>query len=201
CWITRSFILQALIPGIDDTIIAMSAAIILFILPTKNKRNRIITWEDAIKIPWGIILLFGGGLALAAGFQITGLAVWLGSQIDLLIGVSLFLLVFIIIISVNFLTEVTSNLATTAMLLPILAPIALTLNVDPFILIIATTTAASCAFMLPVATPPNAVVFGSGYLRIIDMIRAGFWMNVISIIILSFMVYYILPLVWKVAIP
>lgn len=201
CWITRSFILQALIPGIDDTIIAMSAAIILFILPTKNKRNRIITWEDAVKIPWGIILLFGGGLALAAGFQITGLAVWLGSQIDLLIGVSLFLLVFIIIISVNFLTEVTSNLATTAMLLPILAPIALTLNVDPFILIIATTTAASCAFMLPVATPPNAVVFGSGYLRIIDMIRAGFWMNVISIIILSFMVYYILPLVWKVAIP
>ncbi|WP_026808765.1 SLC13 family permease [Arenibacter latericius] len=195
CWITRSFILQALIPGIDDTIIAMSAAIILFILPTKNKRNRIITWEDAVKIPWGIILLFGGGLALAAGFQITGLAVWLGSQIDLLIGVSLFLLVFIIIISVNFLTEVTSNLATTAMLLPILAPIALTLNVDPFILIIATTTAASCAFMLPVATPPNAVVFGSGYLRIIDMIRAGFWMNVISIIILSFMVYYILPLV------
>ncbi|MDX1364393.1 MAG: DASS family sodium-coupled anion symporter, partial [Arenibacter latericius] len=94
CWITRSFILQALIPGIDDTIIAMSAAIILFILPTKNKRNRIITWEDAVKIPWGIILLFGGGLALAAGFQITGLAVWLGSQIDLLIGVSLFLLVF-----------------------------------------------------------------------------------------------------------
>lgn len=196
-WITRSFILQALIPGLDDTIIAMAAAIILFILPTKDKKKRLISWEDSVRIPWGIILLFGGGMALAAGFQETGLAVWLGSQIDLLIGVSLFLLVFIVIAGVNFLTEVTSNLATTAMLLPILAPVAASLDVNPFILIVATTTAASCAFMLPVATPPNAVVFGSGYLRIYDMMKAGFWMNIISILILSIMVYYVLPLVWR----
>ncbi|MCL5246506.1 DASS family sodium-coupled anion symporter [Cellulophaga sp. 20_2_10] len=196
CWIMRSFILQPLIPGIDDTIIAMGAAVILFILPAKNKKNRILVWEDAVKIPWGIILLFGGGMALAAGFQETGLAIWLGSQVDLLIGVSLFLLVLIVIVAVNFLTEVTSNLATTAMLLPILAPISLTLNVNPFILIVATTTAASCAFMLPVATPPNAVVFGSGYLKIIDMIKSGFWMNIISILVLSIMVYYVLPLLW-----
>ncbi|MBO3099684.1 SLC13 family permease [Gelidibacter pelagius] len=196
CWITRSFVLQSIIPGIDDTIIAMSAAMILFILPTKNKNQRIIGWEDAVKIPWGIILLFGGGMALAAGFKETGLALWLGSQIDLLIGVSLFLLVFIIIVAVNFLTEITSNLATTAMLLPILAPIAVSLDVNPFVLIVATTTAASCAFMLPVATPPNAVVFGSGYLRIIDMIKSGFWMNLISIIVLTLFVYYILPILW-----
>ncbi|MBA6152022.1 SLC13 family permease [Gelidibacter maritimus] len=196
CWITRSFVLQSIIPGIDDTIIAMSAAMILFILPTKNKNQRIIGWEDAVKIPWGIILLFGGGMALAAGFKETGLALWLGSQIDLLIGVSLFLLVFIIIVAVNFLTEITSNLATTAMLLPILAPIAVSLDVNPFVLIVATTTAASCAFMLPVATPPNAVVFGSGYLRIIDMMKSGFWMNLISIIVLTLFVYYILPILW-----
>lgn len=195
-WITRSFLLQPLIPGIDDTIIAMGAAILLFILPTKNNKSRIIHWEDAVKIPWGIILLFGGGMALAAGFQETGLALWLGSQIDLLIGVSLFILVFIVIVAVNFLTEITSNLATTAMLLPILAPVAITLDVNPFILIVATATAASCAFMLPVATPPNAVVFGSGYLRIIDMIKSGFWMNVISIFILFLFVYFLLPILW-----
>lgn len=196
CWITRSFILQDLIPGIDDTIIAMGAAILLFILPTNNNKGRIIHWADSTKIPWGIILLFGGGMALAAGFQETGLALWLGSQIDLLIGVSLFILVFIVIAAVNFLTEITSNLATTAMLLPILAPVAITLDVNPFTLIVATAAAASCAFMLPVATPPNAVVFGSGYLRIIDMIRSGFWMNIMSIIVLFIFVYYLLPILW-----
>ena len=196
CWITRSFILQSLIPGIDDTIIAMGAAILLFILPTKDNKRRIIHWEDAGKIPWGIILLFGGGMALAAGFQETGLALWLGSQIDLLVGVSLFVLVLIVIAAVNFLTEITSNLATTAMLLPILAPVAITLDVNPFTLIVATAAAASCAFMLPVATPPNAVVFGSGHLRIMDMIKAGFWMNIMSIIVLFIFVYYLLPILW-----
>ncbi|WP_086477823.1 SLC13 family permease [Arenibacter amylolyticus] len=196
CWITRSFLLQHLIPGLDDTIIAMTAAIVLFIIPSKKKKKKLLSWSDSVRIPWGIILLFGGGMALAAGFQETGLAIWLGSQIDLLIGVSLFLLVFIVITCVNFLTEVTSNLATTAMLLPILAPIAAKLEIDPYILIVAATTAASCAFMLPVATPPNAVVFGSGYLRIYDMTRSGLWMNIISIIILGLMVYYVLPLSW-----
>ena len=196
CWITRSFILQSLIPGIDDTIIAMGAAILLFILPTKDNKRRIIHWEDAGKIPWGIILLFGGGMALAAGFQETGLALWLGSQIDLLVGVSLFVLVLIVIAAVNFLTEITSNLATTAMLLPILAPVAITLDVNPFTLIVATAAAASCAFMLPVATPPNAVVFGSGHLRIMDMIKSGFWMNIMSIIVLFIFVYYLLPILW-----
>lgn len=196
CWITRSFLLQDLIPGIDDTIIAIGAAILLFILPTKKRNDRIINWGDSIRIPWGIILLFGGGMALAAGFQETGLALWLGNQIDLLTGISLALLVVIILFSVNFLTEITSNLATAAMLLPILAPVAVSLGVDPFILIVAATTAASCAFMLPVATPPNAVVFGSGYLEIIDMVKSGFWMNIISIVILFVFVYVVLPILW-----
>tara|TARA_R110002012_G_scaffold253330_1_gene432342 strand:+ start:6719 stop:8173 length:1455 start_codon:yes stop_codon:yes gene_type:complete len=196
CWITRSFILQKLIPGIDDTVIAITAAVVLFVLPSSKKNKPLIIWSDAIKIPWGIILLFGGGMALATGFETTGLAVWLGNQMGLLEGISFFLLILIIIAAVNFLTEVTSNLATTAMLMPILAPIALNLNVNPFILMVATTVAASCAFMLPVATPPNAVVFGSGYLKISDMIKAGFWMNLISIILLTLMVYFVLPLLW-----
>lgn len=196
CWITRSFLLQQLVPGIDDTIIAITAGILLFILPSKNKGEPIINWKEAVKMPWGIILLFGGGMALASGFEITGLATWLGSQVQLLEGLTLFVLLLVIIASVNFITEVTSNLATTAMLLPILAPVAISLEVNPYMLMVATTVAASCAFMLPVATPPNAVVFGSGYLRISDMIKTGFWMNLISIIILSFAVYILLPLLW-----
>jgi sodium-dependent dicarboxylate transporter 2/3/5 len=135
-------------------------------------------------------------MALAAGFQITGLASWLGSQMSMLQGLSMILLVLVIISIVNFFTEFTSNLATTAMLLPILAPIAISLNINPYILMVACTVAASCAFMMPVATPPNAVVFGSGYLRIPDMIKSGFWMNIISILFLTIMVYYLLPVLW-----
>lgn len=196
CWITRSFILQKFFPFIDDTIIAMVAGVLLFVVPAKDFKKRIITWEDAVKLPWGIILLFGGGMALAAGFQITGLASWIGSQMSMLQGLSMILLVLVIITVVNFFTEFTSNLATTAMLLPILAPIAISLNINPYVLMVACTIAASCAFMMPVATPPNAVVFGSGYLRIPDMIKSGIWMNLFSILFLTIMVYYLLPIIW-----
>ncbi len=195
-WITRSFVLQPLLPAIDDTIIAMCAGILLFTIKSDNKKEPLINWEDAVKLPWGIILLFGGGMALASGFETTGLATWLGNQMSLLQGLALIVLIVVIIASVNFITEVTSNLATTAMLLPILAPIAVGLNINPYILMVATTVAASCAFMLPVATPPNAVVFGSGYLKISDMAKSGIWMNLISIVFVSLMVYYLLPLIW-----
>mgnify|MGYP001173315711 FL=1 len=195
-WISRSFILESIIPGIDDTIIAMIGAIIIFLLPTKNRKRRILNWDEAVKLPWGILLLFGGGMALAAGFKESGLALWIGNQMTLLDGVSLLLLVFILIASVNFLTEITSNLATTAMLLPILYPMSMTIDVHPFILMVSATVAASCAFMLPVATPPNAIVFGSGYLRIPDMVRVGIWMNLISIILLTLFVFFLLPYLW-----
>jgi len=195
-WVTRDYILKLIVPAIDDTIIAMISAVIFFLLPTKNKERRLLNWEEAVKLPWGILLLFGGGMALAAGFKDSGLALWIATQMTLLDGVSLFLLVFILITSVNFLTEITSNLATTAMLLPVLYPMAMTIDVHPFILMVSATVAASCAFMLPVATPPNAVVFGSGYLRIPDMVRVGIWMNLISIILLSLIVYFLLPLLW-----
>ncbi len=135
-------------------------------------------------------------MALAAAFESSGLAVWLGNSMTLLQFLPLILLVVLIIASVNFITEMTSNLATTAMLLPILAPVAISLGVNPYVLMVATTVAASCAFMLPVATPPNAVVFGSGYLRIPDMIRTGLWMNLLSIVILSAFVYFLLPWIW-----
>ena len=195
-WISRSFLLKSIIPEIDDTIIGLIGAIVIFLLPTKNKKRRLINWDEAVKLPWGILLLFGGGMALATGFKDSGLALWIGSQMTLLDGISLFLLVFILIAAVNFLTEITSNLATTAMLLPILYPMAITIDVHPFILMVSATVAATCAFMLPVATPPNAVVFGSGYLRIPDMVRVGIWMNLLSIILLSLFVYFLLPILW-----
>ena len=195
-WVTRD-ILKLIIPVIDDTIIVMISALIIFLLPTNDKKRRLINWEEASKLPWGILLLFGGGMALASGFKESGLALWIGTQMTLLDGINLFLLLFVLIASVNFLTEITSNLATTAMLLPILYPMAMTIDIHPFILMVSAAVAASCAFMLPVATPPNAVVFGSGYLRIPDMVRVGIWMNVLSIILLSVFVYYVLPYLWE----
>lgn len=196
CWITRSFLLQKFLPALDDTIIAIFFAIVLFLIPAKNKREQLINWDEAVKMPWGIILLFGGGMALAKGFEVSGLAVWIGSQMTALSGLPIILLILVLVAAVNFLTEITSNLATTAMLLPVLAPMALTIDVHPFVLMVGAAVAASCAFMLPVATPPNAVVFGSGYLRIPDMVSKGFFMNVVSIIIVTLFVYFALPELW-----
>lgn len=195
-WIGRP-VLNHVLPALDDTIIAVVAAVSLFLIPASASLKRaILTWEEAVRLPWGILLLFGGGLALAAGFKSSGLADFLGGQLSLLDGVAPLLVLIVIVASVNFLTELTSNLATTAMILPILAPLALAIDVHPYILMIGAAVAASCAFMLPVATPPNAVVFGSGYLKIPDMVRVGIIMNLISIVCLSIVVYYVLPLLW-----
>jgi len=196
-WISRSFLLEKFIPGIDDTVIAMSSALLLFLLPSKEKGNNLMNWKDVVKLPWDILILFGGGMALALGFESSGLALWIGNQLIELETFPLILLLLILIISVNFLTEITSNLATTAMLLPVLVSLANAIGVNPYILLVGATVAASCAFMLPVATPPNAVVFGSGYLKIEDMIKKGLWMNILSIILLTLIVYYFLPIIWE----
>jgi sodium-dependent dicarboxylate transporter 2/3/5 len=188
-WITRSFLIKQFIPAIDDTIIAIFFAFMLFLLPTSKKGEKLISWEDAVKLPWGITLLFGGGMALALGFESSGLALWIGNQLTALELIPFIILLVILITTVNFLTEITSNLATTAMLLPVLISLAPILGVHPYYLMISTTVAASCAFMLPVATPPNAIIFGSGYLKIGDMVKKGIWMNIISIIILTAFIY------------
>ncbi len=196
-WILRS-LLQKILPGIDDTVIAMVAGVSLFIIPNQDRSRRLIEWDEALKLPWGIILLFGGGMALAKGFTSTGLAEWIAVQMTHLNGLSVIILILSLVAIVNFLTEVTSNLATTAMLLPVLAPMALSFDLHPFMIMVSVTIAASCAFMLPVATPPNAVVFGSGYLRIPDMIRTGVLMNILSIILITIVTYFLLPIVWKI---
>tara|TARA_B100000482_G_C12602771_1_gene295871 strand:- start:769 stop:2205 length:1437 start_codon:yes stop_codon:yes gene_type:complete len=196
-WITQSFIIKKYIPEIDDTIIAIIAAVILFILPNKKGSHKLLSWDDAVKLPWGILLLFGGGMALAKGFDASGLAIWIGSQMSFFNAIPLLALLCLLVAMVNFLTEITSNLATTAMLLPVLVALAETIGVNPYYLLVGATVAASCAFMLPVATPPNAVVFGSKILKIDDMIKKGFWMNLISIFILTAAVYWLLPIIWK----
>lgn len=199
-WITRSFLFDKLLPELDDTIIAIAFAVVLFLIPSKDKSQQLMNWEDAVKLPWGIILLFGGGMAIANGFESSGLALWIGNQMTLLVGMVTLILVLLLIAAVNFLTEITSNLATTAMLLPVLAPMAITVDLHPFVLMVGAAVAASCAFMLPVATPPNAVVFGAGYLRIPDMVNKGFVMNMVSIIILTLFVYFLLPALWGITI-
>ena len=196
CWVTRSYLLQSLIPNLDDSMIAIASAILLFIIPSSKKNQKLMHWNDAVTIPWGILILFGGGLSIAAGFKATGLAEWIGMQFEFIPSISLIVLLIIIIASVNFLTEITSNMATTAMLLPVILPIAIAVDIHPYILLTGATLAASCAFMLPVATPPNAVVFGSKLLKISDMVKAGLWINIFSILLILLATYFLLPILW-----
>ena len=135
-------------------------------------------------------------MAFAKAVDTSGLSVWVGTQISNLGTMNLFILLLILITVVNFLTEIASNMATIAMILPLLAPLALEFDLHPYILMVAASVSASCAFMLPVATPPNAIVFGSGYLKMPDMVKKGFLLNLISIVIIALMVYYILPILW-----
>ena len=195
-WMTRSFLFSPIIPAIDDTLIALIAGILLFVIPSSEEKGGVLEWDDAKKIPWGILLLFGGGLAIAQGFKDTGLAKWLAEQLTQLDFLPLLVMTLVLVAVINFLTEVTSNLATTAMILPVLAPLAAAMGVHPYIFMVSATLAASCAFMLPVATPPNAVVFGSGYINMSSMMRAGFGLNLISILLITFWVFYLLPYFW-----
>lgn len=194
-WIIRSFLLNQLLPGINDTTIAIGGALALFLIPSKREKGKLLTWEEAERLPWGIIILFGGGLSLAAAFKSSGLAEWLGMQLELAGGLPLLILILIVAVAVNFLTEVTSNVATASIVLPILAALATAIGVDPYLLMIPATMAASCAFMLPVATAPNAIVFGSGHLEVKDMVRAGVLLNLISTVLISLLIYYLLPII------
>jgi sodium-dependent dicarboxylate transporter 2/3/5 len=177
---------------VHDSTVAVFGAILLFLLPVDfKKRVFVLNWEWALRIPWGIILLFGGGFALAAGFQTSGLAQWIGERLSFLCGVPTIIMILCICLLLTFLTEVTSNTATTTMMMPVLGALAAATCIHPFLLMIPAAMSASCAFMLPVATPPNAIIFGSGYLRIPDMVRVGFFLNIIGAIIITLLVYFL----------
>lgn len=147
-------------------------------------------WETASKIPWNIVLLFGGGFALAQGFVDSGLSVWFGGQLAGLDNVKPIVLTFANVALISLLTELTSNVATTEMLLPILAGLAVAIKINPLLLMVPATLAASMAFMLPVATPPNAIIFGTNRIRVIDMVKTGFLLNIISIIFITIVMYF-----------
>lgn len=179
---------------IDDGIIAITMASLLFFIPSKNVvegKNRILDSDVFNKIPWGIILLFGGGFALAKGFTSTGLSEYIGTQFYGLKQLSPVIIILTTALVINFLTELTSNTATAQMILPIAAAVSVAIGINPLLLMITVTLSASMAFMLPVATPPNTVVFASGRLRVFDMVKAGVLLNISSVIVISLLVYLI----------
>jgi sodium-dependent dicarboxylate transporter 2/3/5 len=191
-WMFRGFITTAVpfLGGLDDAGIAIIAAIILFAVPI-DWRNGIfaLDWETARQLPWGVLILFGGGLSLASAVTETGVDKWIGGLISGLQAVPVFLLIGIVAVSILLLTELTSNTATAAAFLPIVAGAAGGLDLSPLVFVVPAALAASCAFMMPVATPPNAIVFGSGHITIVQMVRAGIWLNLIGAILVTLTVY------------
>lgn len=188
-WIIRP-LLSETIPGLSDAGIAITAGVVLFLLPSGERvSERILMWENLKELPWGILILFGGGLSLAMAITSSGLATWIGEAVSGLDALPLVLLVLLVIAIIVFLTEITSNTATAAAFLPILASSAIGIGQDPMLFVIPAAIAASCAFMLPVATPPNAIIYGSGKVTIPQMAKAGVWLNIIVSVILTLASY------------
>ena len=196
CWVLQPIISRAL-PFVDDTFIAMCFGLLLFVMPVDmGKRQFLMNWQEARKLPWGILLLFGGGLSLAGAINSTGLASWMANVLGSLQGIPFILMTFILVITVQIMTEFTSNTATSAAFLPLVGIMAVAQGIEPAIYAIPAALAASCAFMLPVSTPPNAIVFRSGALTIPDMLRAGFALTLASGVIITLLVWLLVPLVF-----
>lgn len=180
-------------PGyINDATVAIVAAIILFITPVDRKFSGfLLTWKEARNIPWGILILFGGGIALAAGFESSGLSEWLGQNLKALQGLPVWFFILIISLLVTFLTEVTSNTATASLFMPVMGGLAVGVGFHPYLLMLPAALSASCAFMLPVATPPNAIIFGSGRIKIMQMAKTGFLINLSGAVVITLTIYFI----------
>lgn len=177
---------------LSDATIALIAGVLLFILPSHGLGRMVLEWKDAEKgLPWGVLLLFGGGLSMAASVDSSGLDEWIGAQVQGLGTLPTIGLVVAVTAMVLFMTEVTSNTATAATLIPILGGVAAGIGADPFLLLVPATLAATCAFMLPVGTPPNAIVFGTGTVTIAQMARGGFIMNLLGIALIVGIMYTI----------
>ena len=173
-------------PMISDAGIAVAVGLLLFLCPAGAAPGvRLLDWETAVKLPWGVLLLFGGGLALSAQFSTSGLTEWIGQQVQGLGGLPVVLLVLLMAGGILLLTELTSNTATAATFLPVAGGVAMGIGVDPMLLAIPVALAATCAFMLPVATPPNAIAFGSGYVTVGQMIRGGVWLNLLALVLIT----------------
>jgi len=186
--------IQTWMPFVFDSTIAMTAAIVLFILPVNWRKGEfVLDWQTARKIPWGILVLFGGGLSLARAMDRSGLAGWIGSGVGALETVPTIVIIAAVVALVVFLTELTSNIATTNMAMPVMAGAAVGLDIAPLMLMATAALAASMAFMLPVATPPNAIVFGSGYITVPQMARAGLVLNLCAIVAITMIGGFLIP--------
>lgn len=186
---------------IDDSTVAIFMALILFIIPSgsKNVSSKTIIGADIVKkLPWDIIILFGGGFALAKGFQDSGLSPFIGNKFQTLTEINPIFVILFVCLTITFLTELTSNTATTEMILPILASVSVAMKINPLLIMIPATISASCAFMMPVATPPNAIVFGSGRIKISDMAKSGIILNFIAVIVVTLFFYFIGTNIFKV---
>jgi len=195
-WLFRGLLPFEALKDVTDSAVAILGALLLFIIPADLKKGEfLLDWKTAVKIPWDIIILFGGGFALAAGFSASGLTEWIGSQLSLLEGANLFVLITVVVVMVIFLTEVTSNTATASLLLPVMAGFAMAANVPALSLMAAVALATSFAFMLPVATPPNAIIFSSRQVTIPQMARVGIWLNLVGTVLITLFVTQLLPVV------
>ncbi|MCW8813288.1 MAG: SLC13 family permease [Chlorobium sp.] len=176
---------------INDGTVAITMATILFLIPSKSGGRALLDHNSFNKVPWGIILLFGGGFALAKGFSSTGLSDFIGHQLTGLHTISPIFIILITALTINFLTELTSNTAVTQMILPILASVSVGIGLNPLMLMFTATISASMAFMLPVATPPNTIIFASGQIRISEMAKTGFILNITGVIVVTLLVYFV----------
>lgn len=194
CWMFRPLLIKIdILQHLTDSGIAITGALLLFIIPSSIKKKEfLIDWETAVRIPWGIVILLGGGISLASAIGGNGVSELLASNLGGLKNVHPLLMSFVVVSFIIFLTELTSNVATTTALIPMFAAMAVGLGIAPMTIIIPATIAASCAFMLPVATPPNAIVFGSGKLRIPQMAKAGIWLNIIGIFVVTLVTHFLL---------
>ncbi|MEX1033011.1 MAG: SLC13 family permease [Cellvibrionaceae bacterium] len=177
----------------NDAAVAFIAVVALFLLPDGSKeKGKLLDWEHAVKIPWGIFILFAGGLAIASAFTATGISDALGNGLGGLSALPPFVLILVVCLTVTFLTEITSNTATSTMLMPVLAAAAMGAGIDPKLLMVPAALSASCAFMLPVATPPNVIVFSAGHVTIQEMAREGFVLNILGALVISTIVYFVI---------
>lgn len=200
-WITRPLLARSLpfLNQLGDAGISMLAGLVLFLIPVDWKRGVfVMDWQHARKLPWDVLILFGGGLTLARQIEVTGLAEWLGGQAAPLAALPLWLTVLLICLAVTFLTELTSNTATAAALVPVAAALATGMGQPPLLLALPVCLAASCAFMLPVATPPNAIVFGSGQVNLNQMMRAGLWLNLLMVVVITLVSVLLGPVIFSV---
>ncbi|MFB6080271.1 MAG: DASS family sodium-coupled anion symporter [Haloferacaceae archaeon] len=196
-WLLRPFVIEPVAPGITDTVVALVGGVLVFLIPVDLQRGEfLLDWEATTRVPWGVLLLFGAGFSLARAFQVSGLDRWIAGGLAGLRGVPLVWILLAVTTLVVFLTEVTSNSATASLFIPVMASLGGSLAVPPLILMVTVAVASSFAFMLPVATPPNAIVFGSGSLSIPQMARVGIWVNLLGILFLTVMAYLWLPVAW-----